>query len=101
MKTGSLGRPWVYLERPKPPPVEDRYRFWIKPPAKLSPRCVYWRRQIERGWLPNSRILGEGYDGCAQWFGVYIWEWLNVLWPLISERIQLTSETVAPPRESM
>lgn len=28
-----------------------------------------------------------GYDCSAQYYGVYIWEWLNVLAPLIEREI--------------
>lgn len=85
-RTGAEGRPWVELERPKPPPVADRYRYWDSPPPDLSPRCVYWTSQIEQGWLPNRRISRYGYDSSAGWYGVYIWEYLSVLSPMIAER---------------
>ncbi|GGM26944.1 hypothetical protein GCM10011608_09690 [Micromonospora sonchi] len=87
-KTGSGGGPWVELETPKPPRVPDHYTYWAEPPPELSARCVYWLRQIERGWLPNKSIGGKGYDCTAQWFGVYLWEYLNVLYPRISEAEQ-------------
>lgn len=84
-KTGGCGGPWIALEIPKPPRVSDRYMYWIEPPPELSARCLYWLRQIERGWLPNSSIAAMGYDQTAQWFGVYLWEYLNVLCPRVSE----------------
>ncbi len=85
-KTGSMGRPWVTLERPKPPRVEDRYAYWNDPPPEMSERCAYWLRQINAGWLPNRRISMEGYDGRAAWFGVWIWEYLHLLAPAIDRR---------------
>lgn len=84
MKTGSEGRAWVELEHPKPDPVADRYEYWLKPPPSPSQACQYWARQIERGWLPNRRISSYGYDTSAQWYGVWIWEYLNVLYPMIN-----------------
>ncbi|WP_328439142.1 hypothetical protein [Nocardia puris] len=79
MKTGTGGRPWVALEQPKPTPVDDRYAYWLNAPPESSAACVYWVRQIERGWLPNRRISQQGYDCSAGWYGVYIWEYLNVI----------------------
>ncbi|WP_433568125.1 hypothetical protein ACQP1O_42995 (plasmid) [Nocardia sp. CA-151230] len=88
-KTGGEGRPWIELEKPRPPRVDDRYEYWQEAPATLSPRCEYWLRQIRRGWLPNRRISAECYDCSAGWYGVYIWEYLHALAPLIAERRQL------------
>lgn len=87
MKTGSGGRPWVELDRPKPPRVADHYAFWGDPPPERSERCAYWLRQIERGWTPNKYLSREGYDSSSEWFGVYIWEYVNVLSPAI-ERVR-------------
>ncbi|RBO82087.1 hypothetical protein [Nocardia puris] len=84
MRTGTGGRPWVALEQPKPAPVDDRYAYWLNAPPELSAACVYWVRQIERGWLPNRRISQQGYDNSADWYGVWIWEYLHVLAPLIA-----------------
>lgn len=83
-RTGSLGRPWVELEQPKPARVANRYAYWTDWPPELSERCRYWLRQIERGWLPNRRLRAECYDCSAEWYGVWIWEYLNVLEPAIT-----------------
>jgi len=85
MKTGSGGRTWVTLEQPRPPRVPDRYAYWTEPPPERSERCAYWLRQIQAGWLPSKYVTREGYDGQAQWFGVYLWEYLHVLAPAIRE----------------
>lgn len=83
-KTGSFNRPWVELEPNRPPKVDDHYKYWGNPPRKLSDRCEYWLRQIvERNWLPNRRWRGECYDCRANWLGVYIWEYQNVLLPIL------------------
>lgn len=94
-KTGSEGQPWMELEKPKPAKVDDETRYWQYPPPELSPRCQYWSRQIERGWLPNRSVSRLGYDPSAGWFGVYIWEYLNVLYPLIEERRRALGGTAA------
>lgn len=47
-KTGSEGGRWVELERPKPPKVNDMYRFWSHQP---------WLRQIQRGWLLPAQAV--------------------------------------------
>lgn len=85
MKTSSEGRPtWIHLE-PKPPRVNDIEDYWADQPPTPSERCTYWVRQMQRGWLPNRRISGEGYYGAAEWYGVYLWEYLHVLAPLIAQ----------------
>lgn len=92
MKTGSENQPWVALDSPKPPKVASSESYWMGPPPQRSARCAYWVLQIERGWLPNRRISCEGYHSSADWYGVYIWEYLNVLAPLITQkRTQLAS----------
>jgi hypothetical protein len=76
----------VTYERPaKPPKVDDHYRYWGKAPPERSPRCQYWVDQIKRGWKRNRRIGMMGYDEGSEWFGVYIWEYQNVLMPLMAE----------------
>lgn len=87
-KTGSLGRPWVALEQPRPPAVEDRYAYWSDPPPVLSARCRYWARQIEQGWLPNRRWRAECYDCSAALYGVYLWEYLEVIEPMIDRQVR-------------
>ena len=41
------------------------------------------RNLIKAGWKPNRRISGMGYDDSAHFFGVYVWEYINVLSSLI------------------
>lgn len=83
-KTGSMGGPWVVLNKPKPHPVADIYAFWGDPPPELSERCRYWLAQIERGWRPNKHIRRNGYDSAASWYGVYVWEMINAIYPAVS-----------------
>jgi hypothetical protein len=67
----------------RPPAVDDRYRYWAQPPSVPSPRCEYWLQRIEQGWRPNRRIRGMGYDEAAEWYGVYIWEYLHKIAPAV------------------
>lgn len=87
MKTGGWNTPWVILERPKPPKVADRYLYWSDAPPEPSPRCLYWLRQIDLGWRPNRHIQNCCYDCSAEWYGVYIWEYLNRIRPRL-ERLR-------------
>ena len=84
-KTGGMGTAWVALP-PKPPRVADHYAYWNESPPERSERCAYWVEQLERGWMPSKYIRREGYDASAAWFGVYIWEYLNVISPMITDR---------------
>lgn len=81
LKLGGLGRPRIELDKPKPPRVDDIYRYWGDPPPELSERCQYWVRQIAKGWFPNRRIRAECRDCSAEWYGIYIWEYINVIYP--------------------
>lgn len=65
--------------KPPAPPRVDRYLHWSKPPPKISARCWWWLDKITAGWRPGRRIRCLGYDCRAQFFGVYMWEQLNIL----------------------
>lgn len=69
-----------------PPRVANHYDFWTAPPPSPSERCTWWVARIRAGWRPNARISGMGYDSTARWFGVYMWEYLRVLYPLLGGR---------------
>lgn len=66
-----------------PPRVSNHYDFWVYPPPEVSERCLWWQARIRGGWRRNRRIGMMGYDESAEWFGVYIWEYLNVLYPML------------------
>jgi hypothetical protein len=68
-----------------PPPRVDRYVYWLDQPPEPSTRLQWWLDRITAGWRPNRRIRAMGYDESADWFGIYIWEWTNVLWPRLAE----------------
>ena len=75
----------------KPPaPPRIRYpefeQYWVDPPPEPSARCLWWVDRINGGWRRNRRIGGLGYSMSAEYFGVYIWEWLHVLSPLLRSK---------------
>lgn len=63
----------------------DIQKFWRKPPPEPSPGLLKWQKKIAAGWTPNSRIRQLDYYSSAEFFGVYIWEYLNVLRPMLYE----------------
>jgi len=82
-RTGGDNTPWVVLEKPKPAKVADVTEHWGGAPPEPSARCLYWLRHIRRGWRPSARVMSEGYHGTAEWFGVYLFEYLQVLCPIL------------------
>ena len=66
-----------------PPKVENYYLHWISPPPEPSARLIYWKEKVEAGWKPNKRIRAFGYDEASEFYGVYIWEYLYVLRPIL------------------
>lgn len=52
-------------------------------PAEPSPRCTWWVSRICAGWRPGKHIRVMGYHQSAEWYGVHIWEYINVLSPLL------------------
>ena len=73
-----------------PSRVRDASAHWGEAPPERSPRCAYWVRRIEAGWRPNARIRNEGYEGATHFYGVWLWEYLHVIAPLL-ERLCTTS----------
>jgi hypothetical protein len=71
----------------------DRYLYWGDPPPEPSEACTKWVERIRNGWRPNRRIRFMGYDSSAEFYGVYIWEYIHVLCPLFRE----LAETVESP----
>jgi hypothetical protein len=66
------------------PPRVARYDYWENPPSEPSPRLAIWLKRIEEGWKPNRRISQMGYDDSAYFFGVYIWEYIHVIFPALT-----------------
>lgn len=85
VKTGGMNTRWVEFDGPKPPAVEDHYAHWNDPLPVRSERCRWWEHQIARGWRPNKYLRREGYDTSSQRYGVYIWEYINVLAPTLHD----------------
>ncbi len=71
---------------PRPPKVAAHYTYWNNPPPSQSPRCSWWLSRIAAGWTPNRRIRTMGYDESSEWYGVYIWEYLNRICPALVEQ---------------
>lgn len=72
--------PWGH----KPPAVDDETRYSHEPPPELSARCRYWLRRYRAGhWRPNRRVRRQGYHNLAAVLGIYIWEGLHVMRPLM------------------
>ena len=67
----------------RPARVKDVTEYWAKPPPESSATLTYWLAQIEAGWKPNSRVRTMNYHDAAEFFGVFIWEYLTVLSPLL------------------
>lgn len=70
-------------QSPAPPRVLDETLYWGRPPPTPSERLLWWKKRVAGGWRPNRRIGGLGYHESACYYGVYIWEWINVLSPLL------------------
>lgn len=70
----------------KPPAVPDVTAHWNDPPPEASERCTYWVRRYQQGsWTPNRWIRRCGYHSAAEHLGIWIWEYWNVMEPIISE----------------
>ena len=78
------------MKSPNPPRVEDHYLYWDICPMEGSARCSHWIYRIENGWRPNRRIRAMGYDEASQYYGVYIWEYLNIISPLLDKQRETT-----------
>ena len=57
---------------------------WGPPPAP-SEACNIWLAKIANGWRPNKRIRQMGYELASEFFGVYIWEYCNVISPALQK----------------
>ena len=71
-----------------PPRVGSAEEYWTHPPPEPSPRLTYWLGLLAHGWKPNRRVRAMGYDQAAEFFGVYIWEYVNVIFPLLPVKVK-------------
>jgi len=79
--------------------TQDKFNietYWTSPPPEPSQRCDIWVAKIKAGWRPNRRIRQMGYYEGAEFYGVYIWEYSNVIQPLIRELTE-AKEAKQPP----
>lgn len=76
-----------------PPRVDDVERFWDSPPPEPSKRLQFWMDRVADGWRGNKRIRVLDYYDSAEYFGVYIWEWINVLAPQLQARWAQDAQT--------
>lgn len=63
----------------------DIEAYWVEPPPGPSDRLRFWLEKFREGWRRNRRISSMGYYGSAAFFGVYIWEYVNVIFPRLCE----------------
>lgn len=76
-----------------PLPVDDRYAYWADPPPEPSERLWWWLQHLSINNEFSSRELidmlaeSNNYADNAAKFGVYLWEWHNVLYHVVNNRI--------------
>lgn len=63
------------------PPVDDIQKYWQNQPPDPSPRLMEWLTRLARGWRPSCGVRALGYYEASRYYGVYIWEYLNVIRP--------------------
>jgi len=68
-----------------PPRVGNIETYWDAAPPELSDRCNWWVERIQGGWRRNRRLRGLGYHEACEYYGVYLWEYLNILSPLFDQ----------------
>lgn len=73
----------VAVKDPMPTRVDDIEAYWTEAPPEESSRCRMWRERIATGWRPNKRVSKMGYYESAAFYGVYIWEYINVISGLV------------------
>lgn len=64
----------------------DPEKYWTEQPPEPSPRLAEWLRRINDGWRPNRRIQNMGFEEAAAFYGVYIWEYFNVIRPALKTK---------------
>lgn len=69
------------MKPPAPARARNIEEYWTDRPPEPSARLMWWLTRIDAGWRPNARTATLGYYSQAEYFGVYLWEWLNVLYP--------------------
>ena len=63
----------------------DIDKYWTAPPPEPSAGLIKWLARIGAGWRPNRRIRSLGYYSAAEFYGVYVWEYLHKIRPLLRQ----------------
>lgn len=67
-----------------PPRVERMDDYWSSAPPEPSRKLIYWiNRFASTAWRPNKRIRTRDYWDAAHFFGVYLWEYSKVIFPVL------------------
>lgn len=74
------------MRPPTPPRVENDELYWTEPPPEPSARLIYWVARIRAGWKENRRLGMMGTGEATDFFGVYIYEYLYVIAPMLDTR---------------
>lgn len=53
--------------------------YWNAPPPNQTERLNAVLLRIKRGWRPNKHVRKMGYYTAAVYYGVPLWEYLNIL----------------------
>jgi hypothetical protein len=53
--------------------------------AGAEPRLAWWLDRIANGWIDNNRVGELGWLEKAEFFGVYGWEYVNVIAPALDK----------------
>ena len=61
----------------------DVTEYWSNPPPNPTENLIRWIGKIQSGWRPNRRIRRLGHQRSAEFFGVYLWEYVEVLCPIL------------------
>ena len=69
----------------KTKPVEDIQQYWMESPPEISDRCKEWIELINNGWRPNRRVGKMGYYSASTFYGIYIWEYCNIIYQMLYE----------------
>lgn len=59
--------------------------YWASPPPEPSAGLLKWQQRIRDGFMPNRRLRQMGYYESAEFYDVYIWEYIHVIAPLLKE----------------
>lgn len=82
---------WVGLQVEGMPPPVDRYEYWGEAPPEFSERCIWWLHYLADNDLSLTELcdltpFAAGYDDSAEAMGVYMWEWLHILYHVVANK---------------